>query len=88
MVFARTFYNGDRSSFNSSCENLPELLMSLYDIQNGSFLPFSEDGAVGMDKTAAELLEGNEVEGDVFFGFTTSLVVFTDFEMTPDSQRG
>lgn len=62
--------------------------MSLYDIQNSSFLPFSEDGAVGMDKTAAELLEGNEVEGDVFFGFTTSLVVFTDFEMTPDSQGG
>ena len=85
MVFARTFYYGDRSSFNSSCKNLPELLMSLYDIQNGSFLPFSEDGAVDM---AAELLEGNEVEGDVFFGFTTSLVVFTDFEMTPDSQGG
>lgn len=41
-----------------------------------------------MDKTTAELLEGNEVEGDVFFGFTTSLVVFTDFEMTPDSQGG
>ena len=88
MVFARTFYYGDRSSFNSSCKNLPEFLMSLYDIQNGSFLPFSEDGAVDMDKTAAELLEGNEVEGDVFFGFTTSLVVFTDFEMTPDSQGG
>lgn len=48
------------------------------------FLFFFEDGVVGMDKMVVEFLEGNEVEGDVFFGFIILLVVFIDFEVILD----